>query len=482
MRMLLGLLLVCGGSVSAAGLPALHARLNETTVSGLSSGAFMAVQFHMAHASIVRGAGVIAGGPWWCAQGNASRATGECMQGEPDVGPLQARLEQVAATGRVDPPSALATTRVWMFSGYNDGVVRRGSMQALDAFYARWVPSAQRFLRDDLPAGHAVATTDAGVPCDVTGGDFIADCDYDMAGALLQFLLGRLEPPAAKADGHLIAFDQAEFVDSSTRSAGLASTGYVYVPKTCAQGAECRVHVALHGCKQAQEAVGDAFLRHAGYNRWADTNRLIVLYPQARATWGVPLNPNGCWDWWGYTGAAYATRDGVQIRALRAMVDRLTEKGSTVVAPSRSGAAEPMLIEAGPAAASVGWRPDEGAATVVFERDGESPVTVAAASGSVALHGLRAEMSYRVRWKMLRTDRGIADSGTLDFRTAPQPRECDPWFAHNVAHVTAGRAYVLWGLVYAVGTNQPMGWWNIFTTTALHRVPGGFAVGTCSAP
>ena len=72
------------------------------------------------------------------------------------------------------------------------------------------------------------------------------------------------------------------------------------------------------------------FVRHAGYNRWADANRIIVLYPQtiARYGWGgwptnFVFNPNGCWDWWGYTDALYHTHEGPQIRAVKAMLDRL---------------------------------------------------------------------------------------------------------------------------------------------------------------
>ena len=80
------------------------------------------------------------------------------------------------------------------------------------------------------------------------------------------------------------------------------------------------MHVAFHGCRQA----GERYVRDAGYNRWAETNRLIVLYPQAvaRYMWWV-WNPRGCWDWWGYTGSAYATKDAPQIRAVMAMVERL---------------------------------------------------------------------------------------------------------------------------------------------------------------
>jgi hypothetical protein len=49
-----------------------------------------------------------------------------------------------------------------------------------------------------------------------------------------------------------------------------------------------------------------------------------VLYPQAVARyWWWPFNPRGCWDWWGYTGQAYATKDAPQMRAVMAMVERL---------------------------------------------------------------------------------------------------------------------------------------------------------------
>ena len=39
---------------------------------------------------------------------------------------------------------------------------------------------------------------------------------------------------------------------------------------------------------------------------------------QAIARWWWIYNPNGCWDWWGYTGQNYATKEAVQIRAVLA--------------------------------------------------------------------------------------------------------------------------------------------------------------------
>lgn len=58
-------------------------------------------------------------------------------------------------------------------------------------------------------------------------------------------------------------------------------------------------------------------MRHAGYNAWAESNNIIVLYPQVHASL---LNPMGCWDWWGYTGAHYAQKGGPQMATIKNMV------------------------------------------------------------------------------------------------------------------------------------------------------------------
>src|SRR5262245_55504428 len=65
-------------SAQVAQLPSLKVDLNQTSVSGLSSGGYMAVQFHVAHSAIVKGAGVIAGGPYFCAQDDQGIATTVC--------------------------------------------------------------------------------------------------------------------------------------------------------------------------------------------------------------------------------------------------------------------------------------------------------------------------------------------------------------------------------------------------------------------
>ncbi|MBI1397783.1 MAG: hypothetical protein GC151_17565 [Betaproteobacteria bacterium] len=482
MRRLLSLLILALAATvveAAERLPALNVDITETSVSGLSSGAFMAVQFHLAHASIVRGVGIVAGGPWFCAHGSAERATGECMQARPATEPLLAAARRAARKGEIDPLNALARSRVWLYSGYNDGVVRQSVVDALDAFYGSLVPVDAIFYRADLRSGHAIVSDEVTAHCDVTAEPFLVDCGYDMAGSMLQFIYGRLVVPGATLHGRLVRFDQTEFVKGWAREAGMASEGYAYVPAACANGERCRLHIALHGCEQSAESVGEAFVRNAGFNRWADANRIVVLYPQARATWGFPWNPAGCWDWWGYTGSAYATRLGPQVAALRAMADRIAsgataagEPGDAVGVPS-----DPVVVDVGSRAAALAWVPGGLDGEVAVSASGPSGETLtretAAAGGSITLSPLTPGARYRVT---VTTDRGGTE---LALTTPAAPPPCDPWYASNVDHARAGRARVVWGRAYAVGTGDDLGWWNGFTMTLLHRVPEGFARGSC---
>ena len=48
-----------------------------------------------------------------------------------------------------------------------------------------------------------------------------------------------------------------------------------------------------------------------------------MLYPQVDSSKIAPLNPMGCWDWWGYTDGDYATRDGAQLKVVKATLDLL---------------------------------------------------------------------------------------------------------------------------------------------------------------
>jgi len=334
---ILQLALAAAAAASASErLPALDADLAMTTVSGVSSGGYMAVQFHVAHSATVRGVGAVAAGPYYCAQGSVKAAYYNCTKPGawtplPETRALASAAQSLAAAGRIDATGNLAASRVWIFWGTRDRTVALPVVEALRTFYVKFVPAASIALVREVPAGHGMVTRDAGSACAATSSPFINDCDYDAAGQLLAHLLGPLAPPPAGPGGKLVAFDQREFTGGGAFGIGMADSGFAYVPRACASE-RCRVHVAFHGCRQNAQMVGQRFVREAGYNRWADANRIIVLYPQtvARSGWGGSgwrssfiVNPRGCWDWWGYTGSRYHTKEGPQIRAVRAMLDRL---------------------------------------------------------------------------------------------------------------------------------------------------------------
>ena len=154
--------------------------------------------------------------------------------------------------------------------------------------------------------------------------------------------------------------------------------------------------------------IGDKFVRNTGFSRWADTNNIVVLFPQTKvdntsrstAASGLLPNPNGCWDWVGWYGSNFAQKAGTQIGAIKAMVDKVA--GGTTGNPGDPG--------------------DPG------------------------------------------------DPGT--------PATC--FTSSNYTHSISGRAYALYGITYANGSNQAMGLWNIFVTTTLKQTaPNYYVIVTC---
>ena len=322
---LLVLLTSCTPRGAGEPLPRLNIAPGSLTVSGLSAGGYMATQYQVAFSNEVAGAGVIAAGPWFCAQGLITRALDDCLEGStggPDDVMLAATLRASALAGVVDDPGGLAGDRVWIFHGASDDVVGAAVSDSLLRFYRNFVPPGQIRYETRIPAGHGFPTLDEGVACEAMEPPYLNNCDYDAAGEMLRFFYGELREPDAAIEGDLIRFGQARYVTGG-RLASMADEGFLFVPKDCAAGATCRLHVTFHGCEQGVGFAGERFARLAGYNRWADDNRIVVLYPQVAKSLSWPLNPKGCWDWWGYSGANYAARSGAQLAAVRRMVEAL---------------------------------------------------------------------------------------------------------------------------------------------------------------
>src|SRR5271165_1571168 len=374
-------------------LGAYNADLNESSISGISSGAFMTVQFATAWSGTIKGVGVVAGGPYYCAQNTAIggltgnigailAATGPCMVGPPPaLEPLIKQTDDWARSRDIDDTHRIASQKIYVFDGYNDAVVNRTVTDATNRFYLHYLSDRNRgnlFYQTAIGAGHSQVTLSYGLECSDNKDYFIDRCNYDQAGIILQHIYGALQSRNDdKPSGELLAFDQREFtLPASPASYSLAETGYLYVPQSCAALEPCRVHIALHGCNQNHDAIGDRYIRHAGYNAWADTNHLIILYPQTIAgdpvtNFGTPLNPYGCWDWWGYTDANYAVKAGPQIATIKAMIERLTRGHVSTRAARATDSTAPkglMVNDTSDTAVALAWTPLPGAQTYTAYR------------------------------------------------------------------------------------------------------------------
>ena len=300
----------------------------KVTLSGLSSGAYMAGQYHLAFADQVDGVAMLAAGPVYCAQNSLGLALEHCFNkatSAPDMAVINAYIKQQQAEGQLAPLSALEDDKVWIFHGSKDTTVYPALATTLYQQYQHWIKSDNIALINDKAFGHTFPTkrSDLG-RCDLSESPFLASCDYDAAGALLQHLLGEVQPHSSHTTGQMHAINQHQFAPAAVGT--LAETGYVYVPQSCESGQHCRLHVSFHGCKQNADNVGEAYITGTGLNNYADSNNLVILYPQTTASSINPFNPNACWDWWGYTGANYATRQGLQMQAVHQLVQALHQK------------------------------------------------------------------------------------------------------------------------------------------------------------
>lgn len=329
--------------------------IRNSSVSGLSAGGFFANQFFVAYSGIMSGVGVFAGGPYGCARGNLMKAVGDCMARPDFLTPeVMAELTNQALAysrdHRIDVAENLKTRKIFLFSGTADRTVRPAVMDRVYDWYLNMgVPASRIYYKKDMMTGHAMPTVDYGNKCEeVSSPPWIAACNYDGAGEALKHIYGILNSPTpvTRAGGKLIEFAQNDFADPPranaedlARETSLNEFGYAYIPKSCQSGEACRIHIVFHGCRQIYNqdpegkdlardgrAFGLQMVLHAGYNEWANTNHIIVLYPQAQKSKG---NPNGCFDWWGYLDGGkdtYLTKDAPQAKAVRAMMKALSGK------------------------------------------------------------------------------------------------------------------------------------------------------------
>lgn len=339
----------------------------DVSVSGISSGAAMAHQIHVARSKDLVGVGMVAGPPFRCAdyfKGDPANpvtsdftavylCTGyyKKLEGVPptwaggpvDASRLKALAEDAFRRRTVDPRSGLCGDRVFLIAGGLDTTVPSHVSAATKGLYD-WLlsdcaGSGKGRVTDvtivEMP--HTMPTDVAVGRACVAGPPYIADCDF--AGA--EQMLRHLHPAKAAAPqanrpasrDNLIRFDQHRVIGATEPKGLMHQAGYVYVPESCKQGRRCSLHIALHGCHQNEDMINEGvadptrpvlFAADAGYNGFAERNGIVVLYPQAAGTGAAGGNPNGCWDWWGYNGVDFYQKGARQIRNIWTLVEALS--------------------------------------------------------------------------------------------------------------------------------------------------------------
>ena len=384
---------------ATARLQGYNVEKNQNSISGLSSGAFMTVQLHLAHSGKFVGAGIIAGGPYRCVESFRDTALGAedayavnalyiCMTPlTPGTAPNAERLadlaRRTAATGRIDPIANLTDDRLYIFTGSRDEVVSSVVVNSTRQFYENLgVRSDQIKYIDTVPAGHSIITDNVeDSPLGTNRPPYINYGGFMQSHDILRHIYGDLKNPSEHLSAELIRFDQSVFLGDDVAYASMGDFGYVYIPEAVQRGATARgVHIVLHGCKQgysyinyasglatveSQPPYGNRYMTTTGYNHLADANNIIVLYPQATGDDdNKAQNPDGCWDWWGYTSVnpdelprrrpdpRHPSNAGAALQrsALNESIQAMTSTSLTVAAPREdvAHAAQRLMANAHP--------------------------------------------------------------------------------------------------------------------------------------
>lgn len=318
---------------SNAAIPSGSLNKNTVTISGISAGAAFAVQYHFAYSSQLRGAGIVAGLPYYCAQGNEGYAF-MCMDNEMiNLESLLIDATINADLGLIDPIANIANQTVWLWSGLLDTVVNHGAMQVVQTMYEN-VGVKNLVAIFNYTAEHAWVTSTYGNGCSYLGHPFINNCGYDFGGKFLASAFANMNQPWNPSKGtynsnNMMHFDMTPF-GANPLSNSLDYTAYIYVPAQC-QGnstskfsTQCSLHVNFHGCKQYRTHFNEhtRYVSETELNEWGETNNIVIFYPQTVAN-DLLGNPSGCFDWWGYTNSSYATNKAAQMAVINAAVQSL---------------------------------------------------------------------------------------------------------------------------------------------------------------
>jgi hypothetical protein len=268
----------------------------------------------------------------------------------------------------------ISNQRVFIGNGKNDTMVRAEAAAKLEEFYTRLGVRGGSLKVEIGDGAHNFPTDRTDDPdtigCNEQTVPFIANCGNDLAGKILKHVTDKKLTRGKFQAKNLRVLSQSRLAsgdNDSSRPKSIADYGYLYANDTCMEKPEtCDLHVALHGCEMADsfdlgfqnsylafagmtQILGMSetrlltrhpqygtrtFATKAGYSEYAEPaeNHLMVLFPQTFiGSDNFPANPFGCWDWYGWTGADYATNRGAETQWLMGFIKRAKENPKALV-------------------------------------------------------------------------------------------------------------------------------------------------------
>jgi hypothetical protein len=218
-----------------------------------------------------------------------------CMKtttGTPNVAQLVSITNNYVLKKEIDDTVNMRNDRVYLFSGAKDSVVDQKVVDALQTYYQYYLDVSNIVADYAVDAEHCHPTLDYGENCAQLSSPYLGKCNFDGSGTAFSALYrDTIKPRGTAVSANLQSFSQTPYLP--TQHASLGDTGYIYVPTACADAkTPCSLHIAFHGCHQDLGSIGNMYAVHAGYNEWAETNNIIVLYPYAKVSLSMPSNPN----------------------------------------------------------------------------------------------------------------------------------------------------------------------------------------------
>lgn len=287
--------------------------------------------------------------------------------------PAQAKLpfevmQEFEKENLISPLANIQNQKILVYHGLDDLVVNPVMANKLSEFYLQNGVSVQNLVQITRAGGHNYPTDKLGLnSCISERTPYVSSCEFNLSEKVLTHLTGinnlkRAEVKVATELLKVVSQDRTGL----TRPRSLAAYGYLASGEKCLKNPEsCHLHVALHGCEMSdafdanfdtrfvrgaragyfqmrtkkdsflfsplpyieQKKAGMAGLKFAqssGYIDYVEANDIMVLFPQTDITeLNYPLNPKGCWDWYGWTDANYATNNGAEPKWLMAWIQEL---------------------------------------------------------------------------------------------------------------------------------------------------------------